>query len=79
MIIRIVLIYVINNSIKNMDKYEILSDYIAHIRDDGSVQTIREHLEGVAELAAGFADDFDAADQGRLVGMLWRLKTGICL
>lgn len=52
-----------------MDKHEILSDYIAHIRDDGSVQTIREHLEGVAELAAGFADDFDAADQGRLVGM----------
>lgn len=44
-------------------------EYIAHKCDDGTVQALREHLEGVANLAAGFASDFDAVEQGRLVGL----------
>lgn len=44
-------------------------DYIAHKRDDNKEQTVKEHLFGTAELAAKFASDFDAEEQGRLVGL----------
>ena len=44
-------------------------EYIAHKRKDGLVQTVNKHLEGTAKLAEGFAADFDASEQGRLVGL----------
>ena len=43
--------------------------YIAHKRDDGTVQTVMEHLRGTAELASGFAESFGASEQGYLAGM----------
>ena len=46
-----------------------MSGYIAHKCDNKKEQTILEHLEGVAQIAAGFAADFETADQGRLVGI----------
>ncbi len=44
-------------------------EYIAHKRKDGLVQTVNKHLDGTAKLAEGFAADFDASEQGRLVGL----------
>ena len=44
--------------------------YVAHIREDGTEQTILEHLTGTANLAARFASGFDALEQGKLAGML---------
>ncbi|MBR4342072.1 MAG: CRISPR-associated helicase Cas3' [Lachnospiraceae bacterium] len=43
-------------------------DFIAHKREDGMVQSVKEHLAGTAELAANFASDFGAEEQGRLIG-----------
>lgn len=43
--------------------------YDAHIAEDGRKQTVLEHLEGTAELCAGFAAAFGAEEQGRLAGM----------
>ena len=45
-----------------------MPDLIAHKRNDGIVQLIRDHLEGTAFLAEQFAASFDAAQQGALVG-----------
>ena len=45
-----------------------MSKWIAHKRDDGKEQTIREHLRGTAELAGNFAASFEASEQGELVG-----------
>lgn len=47
--------------------------YPAHINRDGDsirVQTVPEHLEGVAELASGFAQSFHAEKDARRAGML---------
>ena len=44
--------------------------YIAHKRDDGSVQPLKAHLEGTAELAAAFAAPFGAADNALRTGLL---------
>lgn len=44
-------------------------DYLAHISNDGSVQTVEEHLKGTAARSAAFAGEFDAADFGELVGL----------
>ena len=44
--------------------------YAAHIRDDGKVQTIKEHLEGTATLARSFAEGFSSGDYGYFCGML---------
>ena len=44
--------------------------YLAHVSEDGRPQTVKEHLEGTAALAAAFARTFGAEDQGRLVGLL---------
>jgi len=44
--------------------------YAAHIKDDGKVQTIKEHLEGTATLARGFAENFNSGDYGYYCGML---------
>ena len=43
--------------------------YLAHIADDGRVQTVTEHLEGTAALCAAFAERFGAQEQGRLLGL----------
>lgn len=43
--------------------------YCAHIRDDGAVQTVMEHLTGTAQLCAGFAQRFDEEERGRLLGL----------
>ena len=44
-------------------------NYLAHISQDGRRQTVLEHLDGTAELCAGFAAAFRAEDQGRLTGL----------
>ena len=44
-------------------------NYLAHIAQDGRQQTASEHLNGTAELCAGFAASFGAGDQGRLAGL----------
>jgi len=43
--------------------------YIAHKKEDGSEQTVIEHLSGTAELCAKFAKSFGAEETGRLCGM----------
>lgn len=43
--------------------------YIAHITENGNVQTIEEHLQRTAELAARFAADFGAADAARYAAL----------
>ena len=42
--------------------------YIAHIADDGREQTVKDHLEGTAQLCARFARSFGAEAQGNLIG-----------
>ena len=44
------------------------TDYLAHISDDGRVQTVSEHLNNVANLSARFAAAFGADIQGYLIG-----------
>lgn len=44
--------------------------YAAHIRDDGTVQTVLQHLEGTATLARSFAECFNSGDYGYFCGML---------
>lgn len=43
--------------------------YLAHISKDGREQTVLEHLQGTAQLCAGFAAAFGAEGQGHLAGM----------
>lgn len=43
--------------------------YFAHIARDDRTQTVSEHLNGTAELCAGFAAAFGAEDQGKLAGL----------
>ena len=43
--------------------------YFAHISQDSRRQTVLKHLNGTAELCAGFAAAFGAEDQGRLAGL----------
>lgn len=45
-------------------------EYLAHIADDGRVQTVSEHLHGTGDLAAGFAAPFGPADEARAAGLL---------
>lgn len=48
--------------------------YIAHIRKDEQgewkVQTLEEHIQGVSDLSANFADEFGLGVLGRLMGKL---------
>ena len=46
-----------------------MEDYLAHIAEDGRTQTVQEHLEGTARLAACFADAFSSREYGYFVGM----------
>lgn len=43
---------------------------IAHINDFGEKQTIKEHLNGTAEKAKGFASEFGCGDVGYLCGLM---------
>ncbi len=43
--------------------------FLAHKSEDEREQTIQQHLNGTANLCAGFAAVFGAEDQGRLAGM----------
>ena len=43
--------------------------YLAHIARDERKQTVLDHLNGTAELCAGFAATFKAEEQGRLAGI----------
>ena len=43
--------------------------YLAHISQDSRRQTVLKHLNGTAELCAGFAAAFGAEDQARLAGL----------
>ncbi|MDY3224430.1 MAG: CRISPR-associated helicase Cas3' [Candidatus Faecousia sp.] len=42
--------------------------YYAHIRDDGAVQTVEEHLKSTAQLCGSFAKPFGEEDRGKLLG-----------
>ena len=42
--------------------------YCAHIRDDGAVQTVVEHLTGTAQRCAAFASAFNEEERGELLG-----------
>lgn len=44
--------------------------FAAHIREDGRVQSVQEHLANVAALAASFGRAFGAEAQARLAGLL---------
>lgn len=46
-----------------------MESYFAHIAEDGREQTVREHLEGTADICAQFAQSFGAGEQGWLVGL----------
>lgn len=43
--------------------------YVAHSREDGCFQSLKDHLEGTAELAAAFAGAFGAEAWGRAIGL----------
>ena len=43
--------------------------FLAHKSEDKRVQTIQAHLNGTADLCAGFAAAFGAEEQGRLAGL----------
>ena len=43
--------------------------YYAHIREDGSVQTVQAHLSGTAKLCGSFARQFGEEERGRLLGL----------
>lgn len=45
-------------------------DYVTHKRDDGTYQSLRAHLQGVAERAEAFAGAFGAQEHARRIGML---------
>ncbi len=44
--------------------------YLAHINDYGQEQTLKDHLEGTAQLCAEFAERFGAYDMGYCCGLL---------
>ena len=46
-----------------------MSEYLAHIAENGRTQTALEHLEGTAGLCAASAAAFDAEEQGREAGL----------
>ena len=44
--------------------------YAAHIRDDGKIQSVKDHLEGTAKLASNFAVCFGGDEHAYLCGLL---------
>lgn len=47
-----------------------MTDFIAHVAEDGRIHRLDEHLRGTAELATKFASQFGCAEWGTLAG-LW--------
>ena len=48
-----------------------MTQYIAHIREsDGRIQTVEEHLTGVAELARAYGAKFGFGEFCELIGLL---------
>ncbi len=47
-----------------------MKEYIAHRKEDGHIQLLKDHLTGVAELAAEFASAFSAEDHAKQAGFL---------
>lgn len=45
-------------------------EYIAHIREDGKIQSVEEHLKGTAELAGKFAEKIGIGSWGEICGLL---------
>lgn len=45
-------------------------EYLAHIAEDGRVQTVSEHLSGTGALAAEFGAAFGASNEARYAGTL---------
>ena len=43
--------------------------YIAHKDESGREQTVKEHLNNVAQLSSAFADVFGEAEMGQLIGL----------
>lgn len=43
---------------------------IAHLRVDGTIQTLEEHLQGTADLCSNFASTIDMAEAGKVIGLL---------
>ena len=58
-----------NDSRMISEDFEI-GDYFAHIADDGTSQSISEHLLGVAQLACGFASSFCAGELAYTIGLV---------
>lgn len=44
--------------------------FVAHVRKNGTVQTLEAHLQGVSTLAALFSAKLNLASQGELIGLL---------
>ena len=42
--------------------------YYAHIREDGTEQSVEEHLTGTGRRSGSFAADFSEEARGRLIG-----------
>lgn len=51
------------------EKRKVRALYNAHIREDGTVQTVAEHLAGTASLSETFASRFGEGKRGALLGM----------
>ena len=45
-------------------------EYIAHVRKDGEKQSVKEHLENVAEISSRNANKFGLSKAGELIGLL---------
>lgn len=44
--------------------------YVTHLREDGSYQSLQEHIENVGQLAAAYASAFHAEEHARRTGLL---------
>ena len=47
-----------------------MEKYLAHINENGKEQTVLDHLNGVADLCAHFADSVGFREQAFLVGLM---------
>lgn len=45
-------------------------EYIAHITEEGKIQTVKEHLDGTAEYCQKFADAFGSGSIGKFTGQI---------
>lgn len=45
-------------------------EYVTHLREDGSYQPLKEHLEGTAELSAEFAASFGSSSHAKRTALL---------